>query len=94
MPDKKNKKRHHFWAAAWHDFKSFIYFYDVSGNKNGKMSQRVYIDQILDPIVKPWLDQGHNFVLEEDGDSGHGPGKSNIVRTWKEEHGLEHYFIS
>ena len=86
------KKRHHCWVAAGHDFKSFIHFYDVSGNKNGKMSQRVYIDQILDPIVKPWLDQGHNFVLEEDGDSGHGPGKSNIVRTWKEEHGLEHYF--
>ena len=92
MPDEKNKKRHHCWAAAGHDFKSFIHFYDVSGNKNGKMSQRVYIDQILDSIIKPWLDQGHNFVLEEDGDSGHGPGKSKIVRTWKEEHGLEHYF--
>jgi hypothetical protein len=31
-------------------------------------------------------------VLEEDGDSGHGPGKSNIVRTWKETHHLESYF--
>lgn len=33
-----------------------------------------------------------DFVIEEDGDSGHGPGKSNIVRTWKQEHGLEFYF--
>ena len=30
--------------------------------------------------------------MEEDGDSGHGPGKSNIVRTWKEKNGLESYF--
>jgi len=30
--------------------------------------------------------------LEEDGDSGHGPGKNNIARKWKVEHGLEHYF--
>lgn len=56
------------------------------------MSQRVYIDQIFKPIIKPWLDQGQNFVLKEDGDSRYGPGKSNIVRTWKEEHGLQHYF--
>ena len=91
MPDEKNKKRHNDWAAAGPDLKSFIHFYDVSGNKNGKMSQRVYIDQILDTIVKPWLDQGHNFVLEEDSDSRRELGKSNIVR-WKEEHRLEIYF--
>jgi hypothetical protein len=62
-----------------HGFKSDIHFYQMPGNLNGKISQRVYIDQILKPIVKPWLN--HDFVLEEDGDSGHGPGKSNIVRT-------------
>lgn len=56
------------------------------------MSQRAYIDQILEPIVKPWLHQ--DFVLKEDGDSGHSPSKSNTVRTWKETHGLEHYFNS
>lgn len=48
------------------------------------MSQQAYIDQILEPIVKPWIDK-QDFVIEEDGDSGHGPGKSNIVRTWKQE---------
>jgi hypothetical protein len=50
---------------------------------------RLRIDQILEPIVKLWLDEGQDFVLEEDGDSGHGPSKSNIVRTWKENNGLE-----
>ena len=56
------------------------------------MSQQVYIDQILDPIVKPWLEAGQEFVLEEDGDSGHGPGHNNIVREWKKDHGLISYF--
>ena len=67
-----------------YDFQSDIHFYEVPGNANGKMSQRVYIDQILQPIVKPWIEAHYDFVLEEDGDSGHGPGKSNVVRTWKE----------
>jgi hypothetical protein len=92
QPDAKDVKRHHCWAAMGYDFKSDIRYYNVPGNANGKMSQRVYIDQILEPVIKPWLDQEHDFVLEEDGDSGHGPGKSNIVRAWKEKHNLKHYF--
>jgi hypothetical protein len=56
------------------------------------MSQQVYIDSILEPIVKPWLERGDNFILEEDRDSGHGLGRNNIVRTWKEIHRLKHYF--
>jgi hypothetical protein len=48
------------------------------------MTQRVYIDSILDSIVKPWIQAGHDFALEEDGDSGHGPARNgNIVRQWK-----------
>jgi hypothetical protein len=80
-PQKADEKRLHCWAAVGYDFKSPIHFYNVPSNGNGKMSQSVYIDQILEPIVKPWLDRGDKFVLEEDRDSGHGPGKSNIVRT-------------
>ena len=53
---------------------------------------RVYRDVILEPIVKPWLECGQKFVLEEDGDSGHSIGKNNIVRTWKEQNGLQYYF--
>jgi len=91
-PAEKDKKRFHCWAAIGYNFKSDIYFYNVSGNTNGKMSQRVYIDQILEPIVKPWIDRGDKFVLEEDGDSGHGPGKANNVRDWKQKNGLNSYF--
>ncbi len=52
---------------------------------------KVYIDKILDPVIKPWLDQGQEFVLEEDGDSGHGTGATNVVRTWKKNHALKSY---
>ena len=92
QPDEKDQKRHHCSSAVGNDFKSDMHFYNVSGNTNGKMSQKVYIDQILKPIVKPWLMVGHDFALGEDGDSGHEPGKHNIVRTWKEKHCLDHYF--
>ena len=34
----------------------------------------------------------HPFILEEDGDSGHGARGTNIVKTWKEKNGLKHYF--
>ena len=62
------------------------------------MSHRVYIDSILEHVVKPWLSDVKRgridpFVLEEDGDSGHGGGsKRNPVRVWKEENGLKSYF--
>ena len=54
------------------------------------MSHKVYIESILDPVVKPWLEEVISgridpFVLEEDGDSGHGGGSTrNPVRIWKE----------
>ena len=59
------------------------------------MSLQVYRDVILDGPVAQWLARGDEFVLEEDGDSGHGGGNStkrNIVKAWKKEHGLKHYF--
>lgn len=61
-PAEKYKKLYHCWAAVGHNFKSDIYFYNVPGNTNGKMSQQVYIDQILEPIVKPWIKAHHDFV--------------------------------
>ena len=93
-PEEKDKKQkwYHCWAAVGWNFKSELVFYEVPGNTNGKMSQRVYIDSILEPVVKPWLEVGEDFVLEEDGDSGHGSGKSNIVRDWENEHNLKYYF--
>ena len=57
------------------------------------MTQDAYINQILEPVVLPWIQAGHDFVLEEDGDSGHGPAhNANKVRKWKEQYGLESYF--
>lgn len=62
------------------------------------MSHKVYIDSVLNPVVKPWLIDVKRgridpFVLEEDGDSGHGGGKTrNPVRIWKENNELKSYF--
>ena len=50
------------------------------------------LDELWDAYVKKWLDKGYSFVLEEDGDSGHGPSKSNPVRSWKEKHSVKHFF--
>ena len=56
------------------------------------MSLQVYIDQRLEPVVKPWLLEKQDFVLE-DGDSRNGKAKNcNIVRRWKEENNLEYFF--
>ena len=61
-PRDKDRKRFHCWAAVGWNFKSEIYFYD-SGNDNGKMTQKAYIEQILEPVIKPLLQQGKDFVL-------------------------------
>ena len=81
-PEEKDKKQkwYHCWAVVGWNYNSELVFYEVPGNTNGEMSQRVYVDFILEPAVKPWLEAGEDFVLEEDGDSGRGSGKSNIVR--------------
>jgi hypothetical protein len=90
--EKKELKKVHAWAAVGWEFKSPLVFYEISSNSNGKMTQRAYIEQILEPVVKPWIAKDHSFTLEEDGDSGHGPGPSNIVRTWKNINKLDYYF--
>lgn len=74
------------------NFKSELVYYEVPGNKNRKMSQGVYIDSILEPVFKPWLETEEDLVLEKDGDSGQGSRKSNIMRDWKYEHNLKYYF--
>ncbi len=55
-------------------------FNDVLTNNIGKMTNQVYIDSIVQPVVKPWLKAGDEFVLGEDRDSGHGKGRANPVR--------------
>ena len=41
------------------------------------MSGSVYVDSILEPMIKKWLDNNDNFILEEDGDSEHGYTRGN-----------------
>ena len=78
-PDKNDVKRFHAWAAVGYNFISPLVFYDAD-NTNGKMSQKCYVDQILEPVVGQWLADGYNFTLEEDNDSGHGTqNDQNIV---------------
>jgi hypothetical protein len=91
QPRDKDRKRFHCWALVGWNFKSPIYFYD-SGNSNSKMTHKAYIEQILEPAVKPLLQMGKDFVLFEEGNSGYGTGKKNTVRKWKEDHGLKNYF--
>ena len=73
----KSTKREHAWAAVGWNFKSDLIFYEAK-SPNGKMSHEVYVNQILEP-VKPWFECGDDFVLEEDGGSGHGGNQ----HAWK-----------
>lgn len=41
------------------------------------MTHRVYIDSILELVVKPWLE------------AWHGTSQANPVRTWKQQNGLK-----
>ena len=95
-PDQCDSKKVHAWGAVGYGFKSDLVFYEIPSNTNGKMTQSVYLNEILEPVIGKWLAEGHNFVLEEDRDSGHGCGErsryKNQVQLWKESHGLEHYF--
>lgn len=91
-PLKEDQPRCHAWAAMGYDFKSELIWYNAS-NKNGDLAMQAYIDQILEPVVKPWLDRGDQFVLEEDGAPGHGKAQDqNIIQRWKASNNLQCYF--
>lgn len=92
-PDIKDEKVLQGWTAIGTNFKSPIIFNELPSKSNGKMSLQPYIDRILEPVVKPWIQAGHDFILEEDGDSEPGKGRNNnIVRKWKTENRLEYFF--
>lgn len=64
-----------------YNFKSNLTFYKVPRNTNRKMLLQIYINQILKPMVKPWLIEIQDFVLEEDNDSEYGKLKNcNIMK--------------
>jgi len=85
----------HAWGAIGWNFKSPLIYYEVK-DKDGSITHKAYIEQILDVEVIKWIKRGNDFVLEEDGASGHGGGpkarKDSIVANWKKRHGIETYF--
>ncbi|KAF1809503.1 hypothetical protein P152DRAFT_461448 [Eremomyces bilateralis CBS 781.70] len=96
-PDEADKRKVHAWAAVGYNFKGPLVFYNIPPNNTGKMSQEVYLNEILKPIVRPWIANHEYFVLEEDQDSGHAPPRStktkpSAVSQWKKDVGLQSYF--
>lgn len=88
----KDEQRLHCWAAVGYNYKSAMQFYLPPEKHNGKMNLQVYRDQILEPIVGKWLQDGEHFILAEDGGSGHGNARNaNIVSQWKQEHALNFF---
>lgn len=79
----------HFWGAIGYDFKSDLHEYRISSNNNGKMTAAYYRDHVLAKVVKPWLDQGMEFILEEDRDSSHC---SKIVTEYKKQEGIRFFY--
>jgi hypothetical protein len=62
-------------------------------NSNDRVTHQLYIIDsmtMLKPVIKPWLERGDDFTLEEDEDWGHGTGA--IMRKWKETHHSKRYF--
>lgn len=86
---KEERFNAHFWGAIGYNFKSDLYEYRISTNNIGKMTSAYYCDHILKKVVKPWLDQGMEFVLEEDRDSGH---TAPVTRQCKKDLGIKYYY--
>jgi hypothetical protein len=92
--EERKWKTSYIWTAVRYNFKSDIHFYKTPGNKNGKLSLQVYLNQILDPVVKPWLKSTQpDLILKEDNNSGHVESSaSNIVAKRKKQNGLRSFF--
>ncbi|KAI8631766.1 hypothetical protein F5Y19DRAFT_421936 [Xylariaceae sp. FL1651] len=78
------------WACIGYGFKSPLVWYEV--NCNGNITPQAYLDQILKPYVGQWLQEGQDFILEDGGGGHGGDSENNVIRHWKEEQGLNHFF--
>lgn len=90
----KDQQHLHAWAMVGWNFKSKLIWYTSSkSNNDGKMSQQTYIDTMLDPMVKPLLQSGDDFIMEEDRDAVYGleGHKNNPLRQWREANRLQAY---
>ncbi|KAK5727990.1 hypothetical protein LTR17_012297 [Elasticomyces elasticus] len=84
--DEETKEAHYF-AVVGYEYKPNLYEYTVPSNKTGKMSGKVYVE-LLRKCLKPLLDDGEDFTLEEDRDGAH---KSKEAVAYKKEIGLKTY---
>lgn len=90
-PVDKDEKKFHAWALVGWNYKSPLYWYETK-DPYGRMVQQDYLDHILNPIIKPMLERGENFVLEEDQDRAHGPdNNNNRIQKWKDQHFMRYY---
>lgn len=88
----KKQQRYHCWAAVGWIFKSELVFYEVPGNRNGKMSQRVSLTLFLSRLWNlGW--SGRRSCVGRGWRFGAWVGKNSIVRDWKNEHNLKCCFV-
>lgn len=106
FPPEENKatKREHAWGAVGFDFKSKVAIYTPKA-MDGKIAMDEYVNQILEPVVKPWMARKEVFVLAEEPEWGHGGTRNtwdkqpvnkrpeNHVQRWKREHELPSFFM-
>ena len=86
-PKKQDKKKVHAWSAIGKDFKAPLHFYNA-GNSNGAMIMTCYLD-LLKKEVANWP---KDWVLKEDGATGHGKDKDFIITKWKKANNISYYF--
>ena len=53
------------------NYKSKLIFFEVSSNSNKKMSQKIYIDEILKSIIKSVFQKRKELILEKNDDSNY-----------------------
>jgi hypothetical protein len=97
VPTGTDKKRVHGWGVFHFKWKSELLLYDVeeAGNLNGKMSAKCYVDRILEPVVRPWVEEVKlgrlaPFNLVEDPNGANGVGVNSEARRWKRQNSRGH----
>lgn len=90
----KDEVHLHAWAMVGWNYKSRLIWYTTTKtNNDGKMSQQTYIDTVYEPVVKPLLQAGEDFIVEEDRDAVYGieGNKNNPLRQWRDANRLGAY---
>ena len=66
------QKRVYVQGAIRYDFKSDLIRYEVPTNTNGKMTQKVYRDEALEPVIAKWCnDKETKWTLYKDRNSSY-----------------------